>query len=193
MTHKIIAEITAKLNIQFPTDTRILPSIALMRKVNRTTGDIEDIPISCNETPSTCRPDLVELAGMTNDDAIFIWFGSEGENITFSPTVRGRTFNNVTTLTIYVWYNGNKIAGNYCDIEQCVLTNVIDALSHVSKEIADIESISVDYSLAAIRAFERYEKFAYFPYGFFSVSLTIKSTINTICKPCEIITTIPCL
>lgn len=188
MMQEIINEITAKLNIQFPNDTRILPSIALMRKVNRANGDIDYIPISCNETPSTCRPELVEVAGMTNSDAIFIWFGAESESINFTPTVRGRTFNNISTITIYVWYNGNKIAGNFCDIEQCVLINVITALNNADKEIADIETVNVDYSLGAIRAFEAYEKFAYFPYGFFSVSLTIKNKINTICTPCTILT-----
>ena len=192
MINHIIAEITSKLNIQFPTDARVLPSIALMRKLNRVSGEYEYIPISCNETPSTCRPDLVELAGMSESDAIFIWFGAEGETMKFTPIVRGNTYVNETTLTIYVWYNGNRIAGNYCDIEQCVLINVIEALNNVNKDIADIESVSVDYSLSAIRAFEAFEKFAYFPYGFFSVSLQIKSKINTRCTPCQIITEQPC-
>lgn len=178
MTSNIINILKTALEAELPIGTRVIESMSLIKRKG------ELIPISCNNTPSTCRPDEVEPVGMNENDVIFIWFGAEGETI---DTNLGRAHMNevTTTITMYVWYNGNRIAGNYCGIEDCVVRNVLKA---ILQSAVKITSLNVDYSVSALRNFQRFEPFAYFPYGFFSVNMEIKSPYNVNCEPCTIIT-----
>lgn len=186
MVQEAITAIADSIQTQLP-DARIIRAISLFKK-RVGDGDYKYIPISCNETPSTCRPDLVEAVGMSANDVFFIWFGADIDRL--DTTINSRTATVISSLVIYVWYNGERIDGVYCDIESCVVQNIIEAIGKAEGVFAS--DIVVDYSANPLRDFETYEPFGYFPYGFFSIKLDVKTKLNK-CTPCSILSKPVCL
>lgn len=173
MIQSIINSISLQLQSDLPFAT-VNKTLILVKR-----GD-KYIPITCNETPSICNTDSVNITQPKESDVLFIWFGQNNDRY-LSKSRNDIEFE--SNISIYVWYNSKRISGSYCEIENCVLENVLKSITNA----VEVNDINIDYSVSALRSFDMFEPLSYFPYGFFTIEISVKSNFNKNCEPCIII------